>query len=314
MTREFDWIARYFRPLTSGHMSALNLQDDAALVSISSGQQLVITTDTLIEGVHFLAHTAPADIARKALGVNLSDLAAMGAAPYAYSLALSIPKDTTTEWIQSFSQSLHTMQTTYGCFLLGGDSTASPHGISITITAYGLVNHGEALKRGAGLAGDSLYVTGTIGDSFLGLHALQHHHDVPELTDRYLHPTPRLSIAQHLSKNIHACMDISDGLIQDAGHICAASNMGAIMNLPAIPLSPAAKAYMAQHQIPITSLISGGDDYELLFSAPVDVELPAHIEGIAITKIGQLTEEKTLRVLDADGQSIEMDKAGYQHF
>ncbi len=312
--REFDWIARYFRPLTLGYESALNLQDDAALISVPDGQQLVITTDTLIEGVHFLVDTAPADIARKALAVNLSDLAAMGAAPYAYSLALSIPKNTTDEWIKSYSDALHAMQNMYGCFLLGGDSIASPAGISITITAYGLVNHGAALTRSAGVAGDALYVTGTIGDGFLGLHALENHHAAPELIARYLYPHARIAIAQQLAPNIHACMDISDGLMQDLGHICAASDVGAAIGLHDVPLSDAAHDYIHQHRIPLTSLCSGGDDYELLFSAPSHARIPNAIDGVAITKIGELTSDKIMRVFDENNQLIVLDKKGYQHF
>lgn len=312
--REFDWIARYFQPLTLGHTAALNLQDDAALLTVPVDKQLVITTDTLIEGVHFFAHTAPADIAHKALAVNLSDLAAMGAVPYAYSLALSIPTDTTDEWMKAFSDSLGDQQKKYECFLLGGDSTASPAGISITITAYGLVNHGAAFKRSAGKVGDALYVTGTIGDSFLGLHALQHHHDAPELIARYLYPQPRIAIAQQLAENIHACMDVSDGLLQDLGHVCAASNVGATLHLHDVPLSNAARDYIHQHHIPLASLCSGGDDYELLFSAPVHTQIPTIIDGVAITRIGELTAQKNIGVLDKNNQMMVLDQKGYQHF
>lgn len=312
--REFDWIARYFRPLTNQHDAALNLQDDAALVNVPSGQQLVITTDTLIEGVHFLAHTTPADIAHKALAVNLSDLAAMGATPYAYSLALSIPKGTTEEWIKAFSDSLYAMQNAHGCFLLGGDSTASPAGVSITITVYGLVDHGAALTRSAGVPGDALYVTGTIGDSFLGLHALQHHHDAPELIARYLYPQPRINIAQQLAQTIHACMDISDGLLQDLGHICTASQLGATLHLYDIPLSPAAQHYIARYAIDVQSLCRGGDDYELLFSAPAHTVIPNIIDGVAMTKIGELTAQKDVRILDKNNQIMMLNQKGYQHF
>lgn len=314
--REFRWIADYFAPLAS-LPAALNLRDDAAVLSVPAGQQLVISTDTLNEAVHFLPQSDPFKLACKTLAVNLSDLAAMGAEPLAYSLALSLPHGTEEDWVARFAAGLAQMQQRYGLSLLGGDTTATHAPLSFTITIYGLCENGRALMRSGARPSDELYVTGHIGAGLVGLHAAKENSNHP-LRAHYECPTPRIKVGRALVGVATACMDVSDGLIQDAGHLAAASGLSATLMLADIPLPPDAEAWMAQHGRSRIDLASSGDDYELLFTAPAGqhdaiTAIATHCD-VAITRIGTIAQGSGVQVLDESGAAVSTDSGGWQHF
>lgn len=294
---EFERIATYFAPLAHPDYS-LNLKDDAALLSVPAGKQLAITTDTLNETIHFIGNESPDLIARKALRVNLSDLAAMGATPLAYTLNLALPKDIPESFLVSFVRGLSVDQEQFGIHLIGGDSTSSNGGISITITAYGLVDTGRALKRNGAQLGDAIYVTGSIGEAALGLEVAQGKRASTEWLNRYQLPDPRLDIAAQLIGKATACMDISDGLLQDVEQLCNASGVGAKINLDAIPIADSHVRDLC---------LSGGDDYQLLFTAPAGLEL-ADCTCIGVIADGEV------EYLDSDGKAVTFNRKGYQHF
>lgn len=313
---EFDWITRYFAPLTGGRSEALGLKDDAGVLTVPDGKQLVVTTDTINESIHFLPGTSPQHIAHKALATNLSDLAAMGATPLAYTLNLSLPGDVDEAWLQAFTNALAALQKEYSIFLLGGDTTRSQSGVSISITAFGLVD--TPLTRSGAKVGDAVYVTGSVGDAVCGLHALQHNHQADTLLARHLAPTPRVSVGLALHGVATACLDVSDGLVQDADHIASTSQVGLRIHASQVPLSQAAQDYSAQHSLALTDLLTGGDDYELLFTAPVaaqpTLEDIAKQTGVPITRIGEVVAGSGVTLLDENGKPIALDKAGWQHF
>jgi thiamine-monophosphate kinase len=319
---EFEWIARYFAPLTRGRAEALGLQDDAALLSIPHDQQLVVTTDTINESIHFFAGIPPQYIAHKALATNLSDIAAKGATPYAYSLALSLAPSVNEAWIADFCAGLAAQQDAAYIFLLGGDTTRSSGPLSVTITAFGLVPDGIMLKRSGAQIGDAIWVTGSIGDAYGGLQ-LCLHPDIPiadehrsYLMQRYHLPTPRIELGQAIRALATSCLDISDGLLQDAGHIASASHVALSIESEAIPLSDAALELM-QQDILFMDLITGGDDYELLFTAPADASAQlmaiANQTGIPITRIGSVQPGSGVTLVDKAGMPIPFTKGGWQH-
>ena len=305
--REFEWIARYFAPLACPDAS-LNLRDDAALLSLPEGQQLVITTDTLNEGIHFLPHTPPDRLAHKALAVNLSDLAAMGAQAHAYSLALSLPCHTDEAWIAGFAAGLAAMQSTHKVQLIGGDTTATDGPLSITISAYGLCPAGQALTRKGAKSGDLICVSGTIGDAVIGLQMARENVSHP-LRARYEQPEPRLTLGVALRGIASACMDISDGLVQDVGQLSNASGVGAVLYAAQIPLHTTAIEWIAHERITLAELMGGGDDYELLFTLP-----PLAKPDLPFTVIGAIEAGEGVRVLDAAGTIMPLTKGGYSHF
>lgn len=311
---EFGWIDTYFRPLAEARKEALSLRDDAALLSLPTGMQLAITTDMLNEGVHFLPATPPHLIAQKALRVNLSDLAAMGATAYAYSLALALPRGTDEAWIADFTSGLAQDQQAFGCILIGGDTTASHGPLGVSITAYGHVPVGKALTRSGAQQGDDLYVSGTIGDGWLGLRMAQGHLHAQDITVmRYHLPEPRLTLGKALQGHASACMDISDGLLQDLAHLCRASGMAAALDASQIPLSHAAHQLMGEGRIHLADLLGGGDDYELLFAAPPSAR--GYLEGWGnLSRIGTLREGSGITLYDAHGDVIPIQMTGWQHF
>lgn len=318
---EFEWIETYLTPLTQGREAALGLQDDAAIVRFAPAHELVITTDTINEAIHFLPGTRPADIAHKALATNLSDLAAKGAIPYAYSLALSLSAAQDEAWLADFCGGLAALQQPHDCFLLGGDMTRSDGSLSITITAFGWVTPGTALLRRNARPGDTVYVSGTIGDAYCGLHQLQHSADTSPQTPlvvRYLRPTPRCALGRALIGTASACLDISDGLLQDAGHIAACSHAALQLDAASIPLSDAVRDYAQTHHIAHTALLAGGDDYELLFTAPPHarqtLEQLAQQTGTPVTAIGEVREGSGVQLCDAQGRPIACEQSGWQHF
>lgn len=306
---EFHVIDRFFRPLARGFAGALELRDDAAFISPPPGMQCVITTDMLQEGVHFFGHEKPSLIAKKALRVNLSDLAAKGAMPHCYFLTLGLDETITETWMADFAKGLEEDQAMYGIALAGGDTTRSKGTISISITAIGLVAEGKMLCRSGATPGDHLYVSGTIGDSAIGLALLKQELSLPPLMrntpiERYYLPQPKIGLIPDL-RYANAAMDISDGLFQDTRHLLEASGIGAEIRLESIPVSKAMQMVKTLSPSQFLPLMGGGDDYEILCSAPVS-------PGEHWTEIGIITPEKGLRLIDAAG-SIIPAPSGYQH-
>jgi thiamine-monophosphate kinase len=318
---EFSLIKKYLKPLAANFPGSLNLSDDAAIIAPQAGCELVITKDALSQRVHFIGSEDPALIAGKALRVNLSDLAAMGAAPLCYFLALMLPKNITEEWLERFAFGLKQTQEEFSIHLAGGDTTATEGTLSISVTAIGNVPAGSALKRSGAKIGDDIYVSGTLGDSALGLELLQ---NTPFLTlplagrrdfliDRYLTPEPRIKLGIGLRSIANSAMDISDGLAQDLGHICTASNVGATIYANFLPLPLEDDGVRV-----LQAALTGGDDYELLFTAAPGkkkaiAELAESLK-LPLTNIGKITAGSNVKVLDKDGNEIILDKKGFSHF
>lgn len=298
---EFSLIARHFLPLAG--QGALALSDDAALLTPPSGRELVLAADAMVAGVHFLPEDPPETIGRKLLRVNLSDLAAMGADPLAYLMTVALPHGTADEWVAAFARGMALDQAEYGLAVLGGDTVATPGPLTLSLTILGTVAPGAALRRNGARPGDEIWVTGRIGDGVLGLAAARGTRPDPDgvLARRYRLPTPRLAEGRALRGIATACMDVSDGLVQDLGHLCRASGCGAVLRAADVPV-------LAGEEI--AALITGGDDYELLFSAPPGTLPP----GMAATRIGHFTEGPPLvTVLDARGRPITLPRQGWSH-
>jgi thiamine-monophosphate kinase len=317
LTDEFDIIRRLFAPLTRGHEAALGLTDDAAVLAARDGFEHVITTDAIVAGVHFLEHEQPENVAARLCASNLSDLAAMGAAPVGFTLAAAWPKDTGDAFIEAFANGLAEWVDDFGFPLLGGDTVTTPGPLMFSLTAIGEVEAGRALRRSGAKPGDTVYVSGTIGDGALGLLAAKgqltglagDHADF--LADRFRRPTPRISTGRAIAPFASACIDVSDGLVQDLGHICAASGVAMQIDAAAIPLSDAAMAALATDSGLLDTVLTGGDDYELAFTSS---DMPdAH--GLDVTAIGEVTAGAgQVAVIDVDGNALELQSGGYNHF
>lgn len=312
---EFGLIARHFQPLAGP--GALGLLDDAAVVMPPPGRELVLTADALVEGVHFLPTDPPDTVAGKLLRVSLSDLAAMGAVPWAYLSTVSVPRTMGDDWFAAFAAGLARDGEAFGVTLLGGDMTSTPGPVSLSLTLLGHVAPGQALRRTGAQAGHEVWVTGTIGDGALGLLALQG--QVPDshgwLASRYRTPQPRVALGTALHGIAAACMDVSDGLVQDLSHLCRAGRVGADLWLDAVPLSPGARAAGLGWR---ERCITGGDDYELLMAVPPDQAMAlrhaAEAAGVAVTRIGTFTPGQAVRVLDGAGQAVPVARPGWSHF
>lgn len=321
---EFGLIAELFAPLAAGYPGALNLKDDAALVEVPPGQRLVITSDAIVAGVHFLPDDPPDLIARKLMRVNLSDLAAMGAEPVAVLLAAAFRRDATADWLRRFAKGLAEDVAEFNVPLIGGDTVATPGPLTLTLTALGRVEAGRALLRSAARPGDVVYVSGTIGDAALGLKvALGELPDLAAeeaefLAGRYRLPCPRTALGPRLAGIAHAAMDVSDGLCADLGHICRASQVGAVIEAARIPLSAAARSVLSGRNFLLASILGGGDDYELLFTAPVTaadlIAAASAAAGVPVTAIGRVIEGDGVKVVDGQGDEITQPAAGYRHF
>jgi thiamine-monophosphate kinase len=319
---EFAVIARYFAPLAQGE-GALGLKDDAAFLP-AGDSDLVVTTDALVAGVHFLEHDPPDLIARKALRVNLSDLAAKGAVPDSYLMALTLPDWVEESWIQKFAEGLSADQKLFGIGLIGGDTTATPGPLTIAITALGRVPHGVRLLRSGAQPGDNVYVSGTIGDGGAGLAVAKG--DGAGLTDaqrafllsRYQLPEARNALGPHLLGTAHAAIDVSDGLIADLGHIAECSSVRIAISAADIPLSPALVALWGQGEVAQLRAATAGDDYEIAFTAPekayADIMALSREAGISVTRIGRVETGEGVVVLGAAGQALSIERAGYTHF
>jgi len=322
---EFGRIARFFRPLAAGFPGALNLTDDAAVLSVPPGQELVLTTDAIVAGVHFLPSDAPGDVARKALRVNLSDLAAKGAKPLAYTLTLAVGREVGDAWVEAFAAGLAADQAEYGIALVGGDSVSTDGPVWASITAFGLVDAGRMVRRGGARPGDAVLVTGTIGDAALGLMVEQGALTVDDadrsvLVDRYRLPRPRTHLASAIGAHAHAAIDISDGLAADFGHLCRASQVVGRIEVSRIPLSPAARRAVEAEPGRITQVLGGGDDYEVLLTAPAQAvpELLAAASNarIALNQIGCIERADSAGeayFIDGGGGRLSVEKVGWTH-
>ena len=321
---EFDLIARYFtRP---ARRAVLSVGDDCALLQPTPGMQLAISSDMLVEGRHFFADVDPCALGHKALAVNLSDLAACGATPLAFTLALALPT-VDDAWLQRFSSGLWALADQHGCELVGGDTTQGP--LYICITVFGEVPRGLALLRSGAQVGDDLYVSGTLGDARLALDALLGNiHLSPEALalarQRLEQPTPRVALGQALRGIATAAIDISDGLTGDLGHVLKASGTGAridtsiAMNLIAASAYKTCASGLFDAQKTLAYVLAGGDDYELAFTAPrasrQAVGAASEASQTPVTRIGQIESEPGLRLVDAHGQTVAGDFCSFDHF
>jgi thiamine-monophosphate kinase len=322
MISEFDLIKQYFtrsRRDVSGR-TVLGVGDDCALLAPTPGLQLAVSSDMLVEGRHFLAGTDPDDLGHKSLAVNLSDLAAMGAAPLGFTLALALPA-ADPAWLDGFSRGLFALADGHGCELVGGDTTKGP--LNICITIFGELAPGTALRRDAARVGDDIWISGTLGDARLALADSLGELALDEADRRLaaprLHaPTPRVALGRLLAggRLAHAALDISDGLVGDLGHILAASKVGAVLDLDALPAGP---ALMRQsRELRRRFAAAGGDDYELCFTAPAAnreaVLAAGERSGTAVTRVGRIEAEAGLRFIDAGGAPLSLQLHGWDHF
>jgi thiamine-monophosphate kinase len=323
---EDSLIARYFRPIATDP-GAFGLNDDAAALK-SSGDDIVVTTDAIVEGVHFLGDDPPDTVARKALRVNLSDLAAKGAVPAGFVLTLAL-RGVDEAWLKPFAQALGEDATQFGCPLLGGDTVSTPGPLMISITAFGRVPSGKMVHRSGAKPGDRVVVTGTIGDAALGLAILKGGQiadatasDVAateSLTGRYRVPQPRVAIAEIVRAHASAAMDVSDGLAGDLAKLCGASGVSAVIDLESIPLSDPARDLVSRQMVGIETLIAGGDDYELLCTIPEDdvdtFAQAARLAGVPVTSIGMVVAGRSVpKFIDRQGREITLARPSYSHF
>lgn len=319
MLSEFDLIKTYFQRPRPGR-AVLGIGDDCALLAPSPGHQIAISSDMLVEDRHFFAGADPRMLGHKSLAVNLSDLAAMGARPVAFTLALSLPR-ADPAWLEGFSSGLFALADAHDCELIGGDTTKGP--LNICITVFGELRPGHALRRAAARAGDDIWISGTLGDARLALAGYWKELALdPSLHERAalrMHmPSPRVALGMALARVpiAHAALDISDGLVGDLGHILAASQVGATLDADALPAGPV----LARQAIALRRRFTaaGGDDYELCFTAPVEnreAVLEAGREsGTAVTRVGRIEAEPGLRLVDAEGKPLDLGLKGWDHF
>tara|TARA_Y100001934_G_scaffold114100_1_gene139641 strand:+ start:395 stop:1369 length:975 start_codon:yes stop_codon:yes gene_type:complete len=320
---EFDLIERLMAPLAD-HPGAQGLKDDGAVLEVSPGHRLAMTKDMMAEDVHFLAADSPDLIARKLLRTNLSDLAAMGARPIGYLVGMALDAGRDEAWLAGFVDGLRQDQSSYGISLLGGDTIANPQGrLTLSLTLFGECPEGTTLARSGANVGDLIAVSGTIGDAALGLQVIRgelvpfNASHAEALACRYRLPQPRLDLGQGLLGLAHAALDISDGLIADAKHLADASSLALILEASRVPLSAAASDLLDKNESLLATVLSGGDDYELLFSFdPANerqVRAVARRAGVDITIIGHCEAGRSVRVSGRDGETISVLDAGWRY-
>jgi thiamine-monophosphate kinase len=323
VSAEDELIARYFKPLAK-HPGAFGFSDDAAAITPPAGHDLVLKTDGLIAGVHFFADDPAEDVGRKALRVNLSDLAAKGATPLGFLLAIALPKDFSEDWLAGFTRGLGADADAFVCPLLGGDTDSTPGPISISVAAFGVVPSGTMVKRRGAKAGDHVFVSGTIGDAALGLRARKGELKLgaamnDHLVSRYRLPQPRTALAEVLRAHANAAMDVSDGLVGDLAKLCAASNVSADIEAVRVPRSDAAEGALASDCELIKPILTGGEDYEILCAirpARVDsFRAAAEKVSVRVTDIGRIVEGGAPpRFLSPEGQPLTFLHTAYSHF
>lgn len=321
-------VQTYLAPLAAAYAGAFGLRDDCAALSPPPGHDIVVKTDPIREGVHFFADDTPADIGWKALAVNVSDLVAKGATPLAYVVALSFPHPPRRQWMTGFAEGLRDAQSAFGCHLIGGDTDRADGPMTIAVTAFGIVPNGRMVRRATAQVGDSIYVTGDLGASALGLRlrrndaaartwpldeTMRH-----SLIGRYLRPHPSRAIASLVLTHAHASMDLSDGLHKDVDRLCRASGVGCRIDLTSLPLADATRAVTSALPAVLPLVWSAGDDYQVLCTVPPDrrqiFEADARNAALAVTRIGVITADTAVRLLDATGTAVAGPPAGWDHF
>ncbi|MGH6771425.1 MAG: thiamine-phosphate kinase [Xanthobacteraceae bacterium] len=321
-------IARFFRPLAK-HPGAFRLTDDAAALAVPAGTDLVLTTDMIVSGIHFLPEDAADMVAKKALRVNVSDLAAKGAQPLGFLLSLALPGSIGEDWLDLFARGLGNDADAYSCPLFGGDTTRTTGPVTVSITALGTVPRDTMVRRSGAKPGDHILVTGTIGDAALGLRLrdvvtavkhwkLDHHHQY-HLIRRYLLPQPRCGLAEALRLHASAAMDVSDGLAGDLFKLCAASGVTAEIDVARVPLSAAAQSVVASDAASLETVLTGGDDYEIVCTvAPEKLEslnTAAVAAKVPVAEIGRVAAGAMIpRFVGGDGKPIRFKKASFSHF
>jgi thiamine-monophosphate kinase len=319
MLSEFDLIKRYFTRARPGR-AVLGIGDDCALLAPAPGMQLAVSTDMLVEDRHFFAGADPRKLGHKCLAVNLSDLAAMGARPLAFTLALSLPQADPV-WLEGFSAGLFALADQYGCELVGGDTTRGP--LNICITVFGEIEPGHAMRRDAARAGDDIWISGTLGDARLALAGYRSELALDAATQelaavRMHTPEPRVTLGRALAggRLAHAALDISDGLAGDLGHILAASRVGATLDADRLPCGPA--LVRQDRELRRSFTLAGGDDYELCFTAPPEqrdaIMEAARETATPVTRAGRIDAEPGLRITDANGAPLDLSPTGWDHF
>ena len=316
-------IARYFQPIATDP-GALGLSDDAAFIKPPPGCDLVLKTDAIIGGVHFFAEDAADNVARKALRVNLSDLAAKGAKPLGFLLSLALPKETGDDWLSGFAEGLRDDAARFGCPLFGGDTDRTPGPVTISIAMFGSVPEGTMLRRAGAKPGDRVFVSGSIGDAALGLvmrkgatwqlgDAEREH-----LRSRYLLPQPRNAMAEAVRGHASAAMDVSDGLAGDFAKLCRASRVAAEIEVARVPLSDAAKAVLAAEPAVLETALTGGDDFEIVCTVPVgkadSFRAAAKAADVAVSEIGEIKAGEGVRFVGSNGQALAFKRASFSHF
>ena len=323
MSAEDHLIARFFKPLASDP-GALGLSDDAASLRPPAGCDLVLTTDAIVGGIHFFQDDTAQTIAGKALRVNLSDLAAKGARPLGFLLSLAIPKNIGEDWLAGFAEGLRADAVLFGCPLFGGDTVRTSGPITISVAMFGSVPEGTMVRRAGAMAGDRVFVSGTIGDAALGVMVrgdkagtLSEPHR-KHLLSRYLLPQPRNALAETVRTHATAAMDISDGLVGDFTKLCRVSDVSADIAVAGIPLSDAAKAVIAGDSGRMETAITGGDDYEIVCTVPAakaaGFRAGAKAAQIAVTEIGEIKPGQGVRFLGDDGRPLEFKRRSFSHF
>ena len=324
LPNEFELVRRYLKPLVLDHEAAACLKDDCAVFGVNSGQEIVISVDTLIADLHFFKNDPPKQIAQKILRVNLSDLASSGAKPKFYFLAMSLPSTIGIEWIEQFCLGLEADQAKFGISLLGGDTTSTPGPLSLTATVIGEVPKGNAIRRGGASEDEDVYLTGVIGDAALalsliktkGLDTVSKNFSV--LLDRYRLPQPRTVLAPDLRQIASACIDVSDGLAADLEHICKTSGIAADIKMSCLPISETARILLREDIKNWQTIINGGDDFELLFTAQPHfskaIEKLSKEKKIRINCIGKTKRGSRIRFFDPKGKLFTVKKSGWQHF
>ena len=321
---EFDLIAKYFTDISpdtvvKGQSVTLGVGDDCALLKVPAGMQLAMSMDTLVAGRHFPLDAKPYDIATRAIAVSVSDLAAMGALPVAFTLGLTLP-EADSEWLKAFSAGLKVQAEHYGMALIGGDTTRGP--LSITVQVHGLLPEGRALQRSAAQVGDGVFVSETLGNGAAALAVIENKISVnddqrSELLEHFYQPDAQIMLGMDLLDLAHAAVDISDGLLADAGHIAKASKVAIDINVDQLPLSETIRQLFSSSDA-ITMALSGGDDYQLCFTAP-----PEHFEslqtlatqlGLLITQIGEVRDGEGVSCINSQGEQVKLTSSGYQHF
>lgn len=318
---EFELIEDLFAPIAR-NPAALGLSDDVALIKPPRGHDIAFTTDAVVAGVHFRPTDPPMAIAKKALRVNLSDLAAKGAEPHAYLLSLSIPQSMELAWLKAFVRGLSQDQKTFQISLVGGDTTRTQGPLTISIAAIGYVPAGKLIKRSGAKHGDLVFVSGAVGDAGAGLEISAHGPargaDARQLVGKYLLPEPRLALGQGLRGIATAALDVSDGLLADLGHISDASKVHIAVDGPKVPLSEAGRRYFGDGRDAIIRATTAGDDYEIAFTCSPRQEARvvalSRSTGVPMTKIGRVVRGRGVSLLDADGHQINVGRGGYSHF